>query len=192
MSIEKEWRRLHFFHRIYYREKIKLLKKKLKSCGDRVSMPHSTRILGENLSLGNDVYLGEDGIYMCTNAPIIIGDHVMFGPRVTMISGDHRTNIKGRYMTDITDEDKLPENDLPIILEGDNWIGANVTILKGVTIGEGAIIAAGSVVIRNIPAYSIAGGVPAKVIKYRFTKQEIEEHKILLGQNMDKKQELLP
>lgn len=56
------------------------------------------------------------------------------------------------------------------------WCGANVTILKGVTIGRGAIIAAGAVVTRDIPAYSIAAGVPAKVIKRKFTNQQIAKH----------------
>ena len=55
------------------------------------------------------------------------------------------------------------------------FIGANVTILDGVTIGDGAIIGAGAVVAKDIPPYAIAGGVPAKVIKYRFTPEQIEK-----------------
>ncbi len=54
-------------------------------------------------------------------------------------------------------------------MKGDNWIGANSTILKGVTIGEGAIVAAGALVIKDVPPYSIVGGVQAKVLKYRFS-----------------------
>ena len=61
------------------------------------------------------------------------------------------------------------------VLEGDNWIGANATILKGVTIGEGAIVASNSLVTKDVPPYSIVGGVPAKVIKYRFEPEMIEE-----------------
>ena len=63
---------------------------------------------------------------------------------------------------------KLPENDQPITIEDDVWIGANVIILKGVTIGRGSIVGAGSVVTSNIPRYSIAIGSPAKMIKQRF------------------------
>lgn len=58
-------------------------------------------------------------------------------------------------------------NKAEIIVEEDVWIGANVTVLKGVHIGQGAVIAAGAVVNKDIPDYTIAGGVPAKVIKYR-------------------------
>lgn len=62
-----------------------------------------------------------------------------------------------------------------IILDDDVWIGQNVTVLSGVHIGQGAIIAAGAVVSKDIPPYAIAGGVPAKVIKYRFSPQIIRE-----------------
>lgn len=84
-----------------------------------------------------------------------------------------------KYMTDITDEMKLTENDQSVTLCGDNWVGANATILKGVIIGEGAIVAAGSLGINDVPSYAIVG-VPAKVIKYRFSNNEIEKHKELL------------
>jgi acetyltransferase-like isoleucine patch superfamily enzyme len=61
-----------------------------------------------------------------------------------------------------------------IIIKNDVWIGANSTIMDGVSIDNGAIIAAGSVVVNNVPAYAIVGGNPAKIIKYRFSKEIIE------------------
>ena len=105
---------------------------------------------------------------MCTRAKIIFGDHVMTGPGVTMITGGHRIDIPGRPMKSIHNNEKLPENDQDIILNGDNWIGANSIILRGVTIGEGAVVAAGAVVTNDVPPYSIVGGVPARVLKRRF------------------------
>ena len=58
----------------------------------------------------------------------------------------------------------------------ENWIFySNVIILEGVKIGDGAILAAGSVVVRDVPPYAIVGGVPAKVIKYRFSQEQISE-----------------
>lgn len=62
----------------------------------------------------------------------------------------------------------------PIILADDVWIGCNALILSGVSIGQGAIVAAGSVVTKDVPPYAIIGGSPAKIIKYRFSKRVIE------------------
>ena len=81
---------------------------------------------------------------------------------------------------DITVKEKLPENDAPIVIEDDVWCGANVTILKGVTIGRGSIVAAGAVVTTSFPPYSIIGGVPAKFLKKRFTEDEIRDHERIL------------
>jgi maltose O-acetyltransferase len=64
----------------------------------------------------------------------------------------------------VEDRDKM-ESPSPIIIEDDVWIATRATILKGVHIGKGAVVAAGAVVTRNVPAYSIVGGVPARVIK---------------------------
>ena len=69
---------------------------------------------------------------------------------------------------------------MPIIFEDDVWIGANAIILSGVTIGEGAIIGAGSVVTKNVEPYTIFAGNPAKKIKMRFTEDELLNHRQLL------------
>ena len=62
-----------------------------------------------------------------------------------------------------------------IIIGNDVWIGGNATILRGVTIGDGAIIAAGAVVTKDVPPYAIVGGIPAKIIKYRFDQEIINK-----------------
>ena len=153
----------------------------LAQCGKKVSFaPGVSFIGGKNVYIGNNVFLSNDVSFMCTRARIIVGDNVMIGHGSTCITGGHRTDIVGRYMMDITNAEKRPEDDRDIVFEGDNWIGANVTILRGVTIGEGAVVATGAVVKKDVPPYSIVGGVPAKVIKMRFTDEEIAEHKRLL------------
>lgn len=103
----------------------------------------------------------------------------MIGPQVSIITGDHKIDTVGKYMVNVSDDEKVPENDLPVVIEDDVWIGANSTILKGVTIGEGSVVAAGSVVTKNVPAYTIVGGVPAKIIKNRFTDDELKKHRKL-------------
>lgn len=158
----------------------------LKKCGKKVSLEKRCKMDWHNVELGNDIHIGEDNRFMCTGAPIVIGDHVMFGPDVTLITGNHRINILGKYMTEVECSDKSPEDDLPIVIKGDNWIGARAIILKGVEIGVGAVVAAGAVVTNNVPPYSIVGGVPARVISYRFDEKQIKEHERLVGKNVGK------
>ena len=73
-------------------------------------------------------------------------------------------------MITVTDSEKSPDNDKDVVFEGDNWVGANAIILKGVTVGKGSVISAGAVVTHNVPPYAIVGGVPAKVIRMRNEK----------------------
>ena len=135
-------------------------------CGSCVKIGRGARIYGvKNLILGSDVSIGERAAIMCTRAKVRIGDHVMFGPNVTIITGGHRTDLIGRYMTTVKDEEKRPEDDRDIVFEGDNWIGANATILRGVTVGRGAIIAAGAVVTKDVTPYSVWGGGTGSLLK---------------------------
>ncbi len=71
---------------------------------------------------------------------------------------------------------KKTDLDKDVIIEDEIWVGSNVTILCGAHISRGCVVAAGAVVNKYIPPYSIVGGVPAKVLKYRFTIDEILEH----------------
>ena len=157
-------------------------KKCMKRCGKNVYLrPLSSDIKGlENLSIGNNTSIPKGSSFYCTKAPLIIGNKVIFGPKPTIITGDHRIDIIGKFIIDVADEEKLPENDAPVIIEDDVWCGANVTILKGVTIGHGSVVAAGAVVTQSFPPYSIIGGCPAKLIKMRFTDEQIIENDKLL------------
>lgn len=155
-------------------------KRAMKYCGKGVYLrPSQCDFKGLwNLSIGDYTSIPKGSIIYCTEAPLTIGKKVVFGPRPTIITGDHRIDVIGSYILD--NVDKLPENDQPVIIEDDVWCGANVTILKGVIIGRGSVIAAGAVVTKSIPRYSIAGGVPARVLKKRLTEEEIERHEQLL------------
>ena len=84
------------------------------------------------------------------------------------------------FHNDITESIKPKGYDKEVIIEEDVWIGSRVTILMGVTIGRGATIAAGSIVTKDVPPYTIVGGVPAKVIKRYWTEEQIKEHEIKL------------
>lgn len=131
-----------------------------------------------NMSIGDGSSIPKGSVFYCTKAPLTIGKKVIFGPNPTIITGDHRMDVVGKFIMD--SHEKLPENDAPVIVEDDVWTGANITILKGVTIGRGCVIAAGAVVNKSMPPYSIIGGVPARVLKRRFTIEQLLEHERLL------------
>ena len=80
------------------------------------------------------------------------------------------------FVSDITEDNKPEGYDHDVIIEEDVWIGSNVTLLSNVTIGRGTTVAAGAVVNRPMPPYCICGGVPAKVIKFYWTIDQILEH----------------
>ena len=134
----------------------------------------------KQLSIGYKSYIGNDVIIMNLLAPVIIGKYSMIGPQVLIVTGNHRTDIIGEYMANISNNQKLPENDQPVVIEDDVWIGARAIILKGVTIGRGSIIGAGAIVMKNVPPYSIYVGT--RVIKSRFTEEQIIEHERLLAE----------
>ena len=91
-----------------------------------------------------------------------IGNDVMMGSDVTIITRGHRTE-----RTDIPMMDQGFEPERPVVIGNDVWIGDRVTILPGVKIGDGCILAAGAVVSKDMPPYSVCGGVPARVIRNR-------------------------
>lgn len=115
---------------------------------------------GRNLTLGDDVDLAK-GVLLTTDGGVAIGDRVLIGYRTQILSGNHRVPpIPAR----IFDAGHLKG---PVSIGNDVWIGANCVIVAGVTIGEGAVVAAGSVVTKNVDPYTFVGGVPAKFIKAR-------------------------
>ena len=111
-------------------------------------------------------------ISFANNAKLIIGTFVSIAQEVSFIlDAEHYTNhlstypFKVKYLG-IEKQEAFSKGN--IVVEDDVWIGYRSTIMSGVHIGKGAIIAAGSLVTKDVPAYAIVGGVPAKVIKYRF------------------------
>jgi len=154
--------------------------------GNHVYISKGATIPYDNITFGNNVYIGPNALFLSKNAPIAIGNNVLFGPGVTIITGNHRSNIVGRTMYSIKEFEKELQDDMPVIIEDDTWISSNVTILKGVKIGTGSIIAAGSVVVKNVEKYSIVGGNPAKLIKMRFSESEIDIHEQILQKQMSK------
>ncbi len=118
------------------------------------------RELGEKLTIGKNVGIAANA-FISMRGPVEIGDDTIFGPNVAIHAENHN-------FEDISKPIRLQGATRKGIKIGkDCWIGSGVKILDGVTIGDGCIIAAGAVVNKDIPDYSIVGGVPARVIKNR-------------------------
>jgi acetyltransferase-like isoleucine patch superfamily enzyme len=130
------------------------------------------------MEIGNRVFTGGSTNFYCINH-IKIGNDVMFAWGCTVKDNDSHSTISAERKDDVLTWKRGIEEDVgdkykdwsvvksaPIVIKDKAWIGFNSIILKGVTIGEGAVVAAGSVVTKDVPDYAVVGGNPAKVIKY--------------------------
>ena len=120
----------------------------------------------KKLQIGDDVDLASD-IIITTKGGVKIGSRVWIGYRTIILSSNH-TIPPGRGPIFVDSEQTVEGDTLKNVdIQDDVWIGCNVTILPGVTVGRGAVIAAGSVVTKSVPPYAIYGGVPAKLLRMR-------------------------
>ena len=109
---------------------------------------------GRNIEFGKNIFINTGCTFM-DRGTITIGDGAYIGPNVNLVTINHDINPDKRDITYCK----------PIIIEKNVWIGVGATVLPGVTVGEGSIIAAGAVVNENVPPMTIVGGIPAKIIK---------------------------
>ena len=138
----------------------------LAHCGKKVNIEHKA-LFSSKVSLGDYSGIGVNAKIYGT---CVIGSHVMMGEDCTIITRNH-----AHCRTDIPMMEQGFEEEKPVHIGNDVWIGDRVIIMPGVLIGDGCIIGAGAVVTRDIPPYSIAVGVPAKIIKSRRTPVSQED-----------------
>lgn len=112
---------------------------------------------GKTISVGKRTLINMNAV-MLDGAPITIGDHVLIGPNAQFYTAGHPLDYRRRR--------NWETSCLPIVVEDDVWIGGNVVITQGVTIGARSVVAANSVVTRDVPPDSLVGGTPAKVIRH--------------------------
>lgn len=157
----------------------------------------NTTLLEGNISIGRNTillrssvgqysYLGNNCVFTNTtigrfcsissNVEVITGTHPssIFGSTHPSFFAVNTPNGKGFVDDNIFKEHKLTDSGRSLEIGNDVWIGAHVKILEGIKIGDGAIVAAGSVVTKDVEPYTIVGGVPAKVIRYRFDESVIK------------------
>ena len=133
-----------------------------------------------NTFLYENISLGDGAIIMNTRAKFIMKRNSIASIQLLAVTGNHML-VPGMLFKDVTDSIKNQLDvdhkcDQDIVVDEDVWIGARVTLLNGVTIGRSAVVSAGAVVAKDIPPYAIAGGVPAKVIKFKWPIETILEH----------------
>lgn len=138
-----------------------------------------------NCSVSSYTYIGKNCLIQNTNIGKFcsIANDVMIGlgqhPLEHFSTSTLFYRRKNTLNISLVDNDLVFDEYKKITIGNDVWIGARVIIMDGVTIGDGAIIAANSVVTKDVPDYAVAGGVPAKIIKMRFTETKIEKLKQL-------------
>ncbi|TQN72131.1 putative acetyltransferase [Colletotrichum shisoi] len=137
--------------------RVGMIKELFGKIGEDVYIEPSLQVdYGCNITVGDRFYANFNCVILDC-AHVTIGDRVMFATGVSLITATHETGLQSRR-----DNIEYAE---PITIGDDCWIGANVTVLPGVKIGKGCTIGAGALVNRDIPDYSVAVGVPAKVVK---------------------------
>ncbi|KAH0432034.1 galactoside O-acetyltransferase [Colletotrichum kahawae] len=137
-------------------KRVAMIKELFGKVGEDIYLEPSLQVdYGCNITIGDRFYANFNTVILDC-AHVTIGDRVMFATGVSLITATHETSLQSRR-----DNIEYAE---PITIEDDCWLGANVTVLPGVTIGKGCTIGAGAVVNKDVPPYSIAVGVPAKVV----------------------------
>ena len=141
------------------------LKSKM-NCGKNVSLRDRTIIYcPERLTIADNVSINS-GVTILAQGGVSIGEYTMISSGVTIVSVNHDYSKLGKEAW----EGQIKK---PVIIGRDVWIAAGAIILPGVTIGDGAVVAAGSVVSRDVPPYSVVAGLPAAVTKERPVKRGI-------------------
>jgi chloramphenicol O-acetyltransferase type B len=136
-------------------------KYRITSVGKDFYMGRNNLIHCKDIRIGDFVYIGNN-CHLSIDT-LDIGDYTMLASQVSIVGGDHRFDIAGVPIRNTGRAERKG-----VIIGKDCWLGHGVTVLDGVELGEGAIIAAGSVVTRSVEPYSVYAGVPAKRIKDRF------------------------
>ena len=149
------------------------LKRRFGSFGHGSSYDPLTSVVAgyENIRLGRNVFIGPHAYLSADGVRIDIGDDTVIGPGLYLIAGDHEFAIPG-----VLFHTSPRGRNEPIRIGCNVWIGARATVLKGVTVGDGAIVAAGSVVTRDVKPFAVVAGVPARFRRWRFAENERRAH----------------
>ena len=117
---------------------------------------------GGTIQIGHNCFVGKGSLIQATSgSSVLIGDDVMVGNMVTIVASNHSISDTTTPMK------RQPESGVGICIGSDVWIGAHAVLTDGINVGDGAVVAAGAVATRDVPAYAIFAGVPARQVRSR-------------------------
>ena len=167
-ALKKMLKRLRMWWLLHFRYR-------LRACGRGTYLAGRAFIMPNVAWIGAHTFLG-DGCHLAV-LDIVIGNYVMFASHVAVVGGDHRFDVVGTPMVRTGLDDWKP-----VRVEDDVWVGHGAIIMHGVTLGEGCIVAAGSVVTRDVPPYQVVAGVPARRLRDRFDADRMAAHRAALAE----------
>lgn len=166
-----------FLGKVIWHVRRRLWLKKFKRVGSGfIFDPASTILTPGLISIGDDVFIGE---YAHLSGEIAFGNRVMIGPRPVINTGMDIFAIRGmspRFIKPVR-----PGFYAPVTVEDEVWLGSNIIILGGVTVGIGSVVGAGSVLVRDIPPFTVAVGNPCRPIRRIFSDEVLAVHMREIG-----------
>ena len=170
--LPNKFKRWYFYHKVL--KKFGYCDKSTFLSPNNIYMSYSKLFFYERTSVlsGSKFIVSPHG----ENGKFIMKKHSGAAQGFTVITGSHTLNPDVRRgMRDDLDN-RIGDSEQDVVVEEEVWIGANVTLLPGVIVGRGSIIGAGSVLRKSVPRYSIIAGNPAKIIGFKYTPEQVEEH----------------
>lgn len=165
-SLTELFRRLYYLK--YYR--------KFKGIAKNIILSRNGHILNpDEITFGENVFIGRSFYISATN--LKFGSDIMIGPNLLIECSNHTFDTVGKSMFSYSNQ----KSSKGITIEDDVWIGGNVTILDGVTIGEGCVVGACSNVIKSLPPYTICVGNPCRPVRRRFDDDNLQKHLALVN-----------
>jgi acetyltransferase-like isoleucine patch superfamily enzyme len=176
------WPRMHWFDALTGARSVLLrsvLKRRFGAFGAGSTFdPLTSSIRGyECFYIGRNVFIGPFALLSADGVTVTIGDDAKIGAGFCLMAGDHKIDTPA---ISFTESGQSTGQNEPIQIGRNAWIGARVVVLKGVTIGDAAVVGAGSVVTNDVPAFAVVAGNPARLVRWRFEGDDRARHQSFL------------